>query len=175
MNKFCANCGKELKEGQDICLNCGQMVKKSNTQNNTVKPTNGLAIGGFILSIIGLLLSVFIIGIPLCVIGLILSIIGLFKAKSLNGSGKGLAIAGTIINGLVTIISVVILIAFMTFLSKSTKPVYESIVQNTCNTYGSNYEAVEGDDVIGSYDDDSWYCCQKGQPHMTSYCIDVSY
>ena len=28
MAKFCTNCGKELKEGADICLNCGKIVNK---------------------------------------------------------------------------------------------------------------------------------------------------
>ncbi len=30
MAKFCENCGKELNENQDICLNCGKAVKKAN-------------------------------------------------------------------------------------------------------------------------------------------------
>ena len=34
MNKFCSNCGKELKENQDVCLNCGVSVKKTNNNNN---------------------------------------------------------------------------------------------------------------------------------------------
>ena len=29
MAKFCANCGNELNEDQDICLKCGTQVKKS--------------------------------------------------------------------------------------------------------------------------------------------------
>lgn len=31
MAKYCANCGKELTDEQDICLNCGVRVKKSTT------------------------------------------------------------------------------------------------------------------------------------------------
>jgi TM2 domain-containing membrane protein YozV len=27
MDKFCPNCGKELKDGGDVCLNCGKMIK----------------------------------------------------------------------------------------------------------------------------------------------------
>ena len=30
MAKYCANCGKELTDEQDICLNCGVKVKKGN-------------------------------------------------------------------------------------------------------------------------------------------------
>ena len=28
MGKFCTNCGKELKEGADVCLNCGKAIEK---------------------------------------------------------------------------------------------------------------------------------------------------
>lgn len=33
MAKYCANCGKELTDEQDICLNCGVRVKKSTTSS----------------------------------------------------------------------------------------------------------------------------------------------
>lgn len=26
--KYCSNCGKELKEGADVCLNCGKAINK---------------------------------------------------------------------------------------------------------------------------------------------------
>ena len=48
MNKFCSNCGKELKEGSDVCLNCGVML---NGKNNKI-PGNGVSIAGMILGII---------------------------------------------------------------------------------------------------------------------------
>lgn len=28
MGKFCTNCGKEIKDDQDICLGCGRIIKK---------------------------------------------------------------------------------------------------------------------------------------------------
>ena len=34
MAKYCANCGKELTDEQDICLNCGVRVKKSTTSSD---------------------------------------------------------------------------------------------------------------------------------------------
>ena len=34
MAKFCSNCGKELQENQDVCLNCGVSVKKINNNTN---------------------------------------------------------------------------------------------------------------------------------------------
>ena len=35
MAKFCSNCGAELNEKQDICLNCGVKVNKDNDNKNT--------------------------------------------------------------------------------------------------------------------------------------------
>ncbi|MCK9471386.1 MAG: zinc ribbon domain-containing protein [Bacilli bacterium] len=29
MSKFCTNCGNELNENADVCLNCGSLVKKA--------------------------------------------------------------------------------------------------------------------------------------------------
>lgn len=34
MSKFCENCGKELKEGADVCINCGKAINKKGTVNN---------------------------------------------------------------------------------------------------------------------------------------------
>ena len=35
MDKFCSNCGAEIKEGADVCLNCGKAIKKiANTDPN---------------------------------------------------------------------------------------------------------------------------------------------
>ena len=51
-------------------------------------PTNGMAIAGFVLSLIGCT----------CILGLIFSIIGLTQAPKYNNNGKGLAIAGICIS-----------------------------------------------------------------------------
>lgn len=48
MNKFCSNCGKELKEDSDVCLNCGVIL---NGKKNKI-PGNGVSIAGMILGII---------------------------------------------------------------------------------------------------------------------------
>jgi thiol:disulfide interchange protein len=68
-------------------------VEFGNYQNN-VQPTNGMAIAGFVLSMIGC-------GFP---VGLILSSIALgqFK-KDPNQKGKGLAIAGLVI-GIISVV-----------------------------------------------------------------------
>ena len=39
MAKYCTNCGKELKEGADICLNCGKMIN-GQTKVETNKDPN---------------------------------------------------------------------------------------------------------------------------------------
>lgn len=33
MAKYCSNCGKEVKENQDVCLNCGVSLKKNNSNS----------------------------------------------------------------------------------------------------------------------------------------------
>lgn len=37
MAKFCKNCGNELNEGQEVCLNCGVKVDNNATQNSNAK------------------------------------------------------------------------------------------------------------------------------------------
>lgn len=34
MAKYCANCGTELNDVQDICLKCGVRINKNNSNNN---------------------------------------------------------------------------------------------------------------------------------------------
>ena len=40
MQKFCVHCGSELKEGQEVCLGCGVLVK-TNVQEKIIKKTDG--------------------------------------------------------------------------------------------------------------------------------------
>lgn len=112
MAKFCSNCGSEIKEGANACSNCGTMVNGGENQPavvvNNVQQTqgksNGLAIAGFVVSLVSTLLC--------CggfnVISLVLSIVGVVKAKDYDGNGKGMAIAGIIISS----IGLLILILF---------------------------------------------------------------
>lgn len=58
------------------------------------KKNNGLAIAGFVVSLVSLFINFAgIVGL----VGTILSGVGLEKSKNLEGKGKGLAIAGLII------------------------------------------------------------------------------
>lgn len=48
MEKFCSNCGKELVEGQDVCLGCGKMLanagehKKKDITHSGYKTATGI-------------------------------------------------------------------------------------------------------------------------------------
>lgn len=39
--KFCPNCGAELKEGQEVCINCGKILVEKQTQSTTVNTIPG--------------------------------------------------------------------------------------------------------------------------------------
>lgn len=78
---FCKNCGKEIDDNAAVCAYCGRTV---NAQQLSTKPTNKIAVVGFVFSFL----------IPL--VGLICSIIGV---KQANERGrKGFAIAGIVIS-----------------------------------------------------------------------------
>ena len=104
MNKYCSNCGKEINENEDKCINCG---KSLSLESN--KPTNGLAIAGFVIS----LLSIVCCGFP-SFISLGLSIGGLCQSKKLNESGKGLAIAGIVISAIMLLVIICLWLFFFT-------------------------------------------------------------
>ena len=54
MAKYCANCGKELTDEQDICLNCGVRVKKSTTSSDpNAKSKLAAGILGILLGALG--------------------------------------------------------------------------------------------------------------------------
>ena len=118
MAKFCTNCGAEISEGYAFCEQCGTPVDEKgnahgnnnkasqgnggtpvNVYNNTViqqKKGNGLAVAGFVISLVNAILCCG----SFSLISLIFSIVGVVKAKDCNGEGKGLAIAGIIISAL---------------------------------------------------------------------------
>jgi len=45
MAKFCTNCGKELQENQDVCLNCGKVTNNNITNNNQNERKSKIAAG----------------------------------------------------------------------------------------------------------------------------------
>lgn len=58
--KYCTNCGSELKDDQDVCLNCGKAVQKPNQMSagTPVNDTGGFGWGllGFCVPVVGLIL-----------------------------------------------------------------------------------------------------------------------
>ena len=119
MSKFCSNCGAEVSDGFAFCEKCGTPVQAPENQAPSYnapqyapaakQDSNGMAIGGFVCSLVGLLLCC---GGIVSIIGLVLSIIGLSKSKQMNGSGKGLAIAGIIIGALGAVATIFTIILY---------------------------------------------------------------
>ena len=120
MAKFCTNCGGELKDGFAFCEKCGSPVDGGKQTKNVETPapsvnvytapaqpakkSNGLAIGGFVTTLVSSLLCCGAFN----TIGLILCIIGLVKAKDYDGNGKGLAIAGIIICAVMFVLTILL-------------------------------------------------------------------
>ena len=71
---------------------------------------NGMAIAGFVLSILALLFY------PLCVLGLIFSLIGLSKANRQGRPHRGLAIAGIVISGILVALGLLVLLLLVLFM-----------------------------------------------------------
>lgn len=113
--KYCSNCGNALDENM-ICPNCkcdfsnknnsnekeSIVNDESNVKSDKVKK-NGLAIAGFVISLVSLL----------CCgasswIGLVFSIIGLCESKKYNNDGKSLSIAGIIISACMLVLWIIL-------------------------------------------------------------------
>lgn len=121
MNKFCTNCGTKLNEGDMFCANCGTAVNQNSAQNqgdvqNQVnaqqtqnnynqqtyynngaqagqQKTNGLAIAGFVCSLVGLFVFPLILGI----LGVCFGGVGKKRIEAFNEKGNGFATASIII------------------------------------------------------------------------------
>lgn len=94
MNKYCRNCGKELNEEQNVCLNCGVNVTNTTNTTKTSESTDKNAAVGLILgliSIVAWLLPLF--GYPVTICGIV------FSSKGLkSNTNKGKAIAGLVLS-----------------------------------------------------------------------------
>ena len=44
MAKFCENCGAELKENREICLECGKYVSNNTSHATNQNPNNSIAV-----------------------------------------------------------------------------------------------------------------------------------
>lgn len=158
MQRFCSNCGKELPEGADLCLNCGKVI--NNKENNhSKKKANGLAIAGFVVAIISLVFFWFPFAFIGAIVSLVLSIVGVVKSKVYN-DGKGLGIGGIVISVIAFILSA--LFTFIYFLA-AVFGIEWAVAQEECqDRYGSKYEAKEGYEIPGYDNEDyNYYCCPK--------------
>lgn len=113
--KYCSNCGNALDENM-ICHNCkcdfsnknnynekeSVVNDESNVKSDKVKK-NGLAIAGFVISLVSLLCC----GASSWV-GLVFSIIGLCESKKYNNDGKSLAIAGIVISACMLVLWIIL-------------------------------------------------------------------
>lgn len=75
------------------------------------RPTSTLAVVGFIVSLVGLIL-------PVALIGFILSLVALPQTGRDKKKGRGFAIAGAIIGGLLTLLTIVGIILVIAFFSQ---------------------------------------------------------
>ena len=57
MEKFCSNCGSQLKENADICVNCGIMINQNYKPTKIKVPGKGMSIAGMVLGIIGIFMN----------------------------------------------------------------------------------------------------------------------
>ncbi|MFW6255454.1 MAG: hypothetical protein ACOC54_01435 [Candidatus Sumerlaeota bacterium] len=108
----CPKCGRDNPEKTFTCKDCGALLVESNSGMTMPRDeervvaqksgSNGLAVASLILGILGFLCGGIIFALP----GLIIGIIALFKPQ-----GKGLAIAGVAVSGIVVALN----IAFLAF------------------------------------------------------------
>ena len=130
MAKFCRECGKELEDESKFCKNCGTKIEEEKTeeantsnentnesaasnagtnvtynQTYVTKKSNGMAVAGFVISLVSLLCCGYSSW-----LGLFFYIIGLVNANKNEGEGKELAIAGIVISSILLIIIVLLTI-----------------------------------------------------------------
>ena len=101
--KYCTNCGKENEDQVKFCSDCGKEFVENNAEGSAVvaqpaakaKPTknSGMAVAGFVLSLVGVLIIPILFG----ALGCAFSGVGLAQTSKGALKGKGLAIAGLII------------------------------------------------------------------------------
>lgn len=83
----------------------------TNVNQQVASYTNGMAIAGFVVSIVSLCCCCY--SSFLAIIGIILSIIGLSNANNNGGKGKGYAIAGIVTSGISIFLSIIFIVIMM--------------------------------------------------------------
>lgn len=101
----CNRCGTIYPQEMKSCPHCGAEEPVYDQQGairygqvpSQLPPYNGMAIAGFVLSCVSMVLCCFPVT---ALVGLILSIAGMQQITRTGMRGRGLAIAGLILNGL---------------------------------------------------------------------------
>ena len=124
---YCTNCGKECNQDEKFCTGCGTALNAMQEQTAASVPAvaaaptataapakekkkfNVFAIVGFVLSLVCFLggPGTVVLG-PLA--GLIFSIVALVQIKKNSQKGKGLAVAGVILGGISTVVTLAVTI-----------------------------------------------------------------
>ena len=67
----------------------------------------------------------------------------------------------------IKVLGVIALFAVVIYLALGLK---QRIVQNSCKSIG-DYKATKSTDVLGSDNDDTWYCCPPNMDKSTENCV----
>ena len=110
--KFCTQCGKELNDQAVVCVNCGCAVENkaaAPAANAPAKKYNGLAIAGFVVSLVSWFLAFYGV---VAIIGVVLSALGMKQCNTGATKGKGLAVAGLVL-GIISLVYTLIALLFL--------------------------------------------------------------
>ena len=93
---------------------------------NNVDPNknNGLAIAGFVVSLVSIFLNFYCIT---GIVGIILSIIGLKKSSELEGNGKGMAIAGIVLGVVGIVVGIVAIVIIVGLFSNGANELIDAM------------------------------------------------
>ena len=97
---------------------------------NNVEPnkSNGLAIAGFVVSLVSIFFNFYCItGIVTGIVGIILSIIGLKKSSELGGKGKGMAIAGIVLGVVGIVIGIIVIVTIVSLFSNGANELIDAM------------------------------------------------
>lgn len=99
--KFCSNCGKELKDGADVCVSCGKAVNGASapvTGAGTTNPVQGACVAALVCGILSVILGwVPIVCFVALALGIVAIVLGVKGRKGSPAGKTGLATAGMVI------------------------------------------------------------------------------
>ncbi len=96
---YCSNCGKEVREDQDVCISCGKSLHPSTQKKvyDESESTGGYAVLGFFFPLVGLILYL---------------IWKDERPKAANSAGKG-ALIGVIVGVSISVLYFIFMFFFM--------------------------------------------------------------